>query len=295
MKCLHPYCPNGDGHTSWNEVLDNPDLRLRAAEKSKFAPLLSGATTLGSGAAIVVSAAIMNSQPFKRVLDACPCLFAQLKIKVTPAAVIHLCELTLNSRITSTNACDAFDIQHPNTLSSFRYPPQVHGASGGDIMERLCSEILTNHGIPEAKLSSGGWPEWRNPSHISLNYGKFHALKLYGDILIPCAPHNLLVSVKSEAARERLLVSGNRLESIGFGFFNKPAEFWTESRMNLTKRWGFSAIYMPQSTLTEIERHLADKGTSDYALNINGKPLYRSIENFGADVLNVAGKISIEL
>ena len=73
----------------------------------------------------------------------------------------------------------------------------------------------------------------------------FHAdPQALGDILIPCAPTNLIISVKSEVARERLLYSANSIEGIGFGFFKEPEEFWTSSRMSLYKRMGFTAIYM---------------------------------------------------
>jgi hypothetical protein len=140
-----------------------------------------------------------------------------------------------------------------------------------------------------------GWPEWRSPSHLSLNAGKMTPLKMYGDILIPAAPHNLLISVKSVAARERFLVSGNRLESVGFGFFDDPSEFWSVSRMNLFKRWGFTAIYMPRDTRVAIEDHLISAGNSSFAINVNGRPLYRALDDFGSDMRKVAGRSSLLL
>jgi hypothetical protein len=85
------------------------------------------------------------------------------------------------------------------------------------------------------------------------------------------------------------------LESVGFGFFTQPEEFWTSTRMNLLKRWGFLAIYMPTSTLKLIEAHLSGTGTSSDAININGRPLFRSLSAFGTEMHSVAGKLSIRL
>jgi len=169
------------------------------------------------------------------------------------------------------------------------------GAGGGDIMEALCSEVLDNEGVPHMKVGSDGWPVWGVKTHVSLNSGGFHPLKLYGDILVPCAPHNLLISVKSEAARERFVVSGNRLESIGFGFFSDASEFWTTNRMGLLKRWGFVAVYMPTQTLNAIEARIQSSGTQAHNVNINGRPLYRDLRDFGSDVFRVAGKLSSEI
>ncbi|QSX78936.1 hypothetical protein [Agrilutibacter solisilvae] len=174
----------------------------------------------------------------------------------------------------------------------FLHPPLVAATAGGDIMEALCSEVLSNHGVPHMSLDVEGWPTWSSRAHVSLNTGKLRQLKLYGDFLIPCAPHNLLISVKSEAARERFIVSGNRLESVGFGFFAEPDEFWTSSRMNLMKRWGFVAIYMPDSTLQAILNHLKANNTTSDAININGRPLFRSLSDFGDDMARIAGKVS---
>ena len=120
-------------------------------------------------------------------------------------------------------------------------------------------------------------------------------LKTYGDILIPCAPTNILISVKTETAKERLLVSGNRFESIGFGFFKEPSEFWAESRIKMYKRMGFSVIYMPDTTVQAIYERLNEQGKRDVAININGTNLYRPLHEFGTDMRKVAGKSSLDL
>jgi hypothetical protein len=294
MQCLHPSCPAGNGLSSWEEVVEHPSLKIQQRYKGEVLDFLEPIGTLDTMAHNTEST-LLTSTYFKRLLDSCPCLFAQLDVRVTAKAVVHLCETTLGAKITSANVYDAFMIQHPATDRNYSYSPRISGAGGGDIMEALCSEVLSNHGIPEMTSDSNGYPEWKSQSHLSLNGGKMTRLKLYGDLLIPAAPHNILVSVKSETARERFVLSGNRLESVGFGFFNDPSEFWTENRMNLLKRWGFIAVYMPQNTLRTIETKLEEKGICKMAININGEPLYRPLECFGDDMYRIAGKLSMNL
>ena len=270
-----------------------PELRIQNSYKADILKYLNQISHLGNGPTIGLE---KLSAPFRRLLALCPCLYSQIGIKVTPSAIVHLCEITLSAPIDSSNVNDAFEIQHPDKPERpYLYPPAVSGADGGSIMEELCSETLNNHDIPLATIDKDKWPAWRSRCHINLNSGRYRDLKLYGDILVPAAPHNILISVKSQAARERFVVSGNRLESVGFGFFNEPNEFWTANRMNLLKRWGFSAVYMPVETLEKIMDHLSSKGTSDQAININGNPLYRPLEDFGKDIFRVAGRLSIDL
>lgn len=281
------------GLSSWTEVVNHDSLGIQEHRKRAIIDILTPIGELGSNHHI--EHRILTSAPFERLLAACPCLYAQLEAKVTASAVVHLCEVTLNQVIRSENVYDAFLIQHPSNGEHFRYPPRMPGASGGDIMEKLCSEVLTNHGVPIMDLDAIGWPMWGHKHHLSLNDGAMRDLKLYGDILIPCAPHNLLISVKSEAARERFVVSGNRLESVGFGFFNDASEFWTQNRIRMLKRWGFLAVYMPSGTHNEIIAHLATEGHNGQNQNINGTPLFRSLEQFGPDMERVAGKLSMSL
>jgi hypothetical protein len=295
MRCMHPFCPNGEGLENWAAVVESPELKISARHQEGILQALDQVSHL-NGSRHVVDEQLMNSAPFGRILEASPCLYAQLAKRVTPKAVVHLCEVTLGQSINSRNVFDAFKIQHPNNRDfDFLHPPVTPGAGGGDIMEQLCSEVLTNHGVPHAELDAAGWPVWASKSHISLNTGRMTALKLYGDILVPMAPHNLLISVKSEAARERFVVSGNRLESVGFGFFNDASEFWTTNRMNLIRRWGFSAVYMPAPTLLALEAKLSSTGRGSQAININGRRLFRPLEEFGDDIYRVAGCLSIEL
>lgn len=71
--------------------------------------------------------------------------------------------------------------------------------------------------------------------------------------------------------------------------------FWTESRMRLYKRMGFSAIYMPTQTLADVQNQLRKNGTESAALNVNGTALYRAIVDFPVDMLRVAGRSVLAL
>ena len=284
-----------NGAADWISALLDPGANVSSRDRPAVLAALALCGPL-SGQTPPIPSSTRDKACFGRILELAPCLYAQVDRKISARGVVHLCELTLGTSIVSANVFGAFQIQHPSVASQpFAYPPRVPGAGGGDIMEALCAEVLANHGLPAMKLDTDGWPVWSSRAHLSLNGGKMNPLKLYGDILLPAAPHNILVSVKSEAARERFIVSGNRLESIGFGFFNEADEFWTVNRMNLLKRWGFVAVYMPQKTLTEIADELSKRSHSQYAININGRPLYRPLESFGADMARVAGRLTIDL
>jgi hypothetical protein len=171
----------------------------------------------------------------------------------------------------------------------------VPSKEGGTVMEMLCSEVLSSAGIPAMALDQDRWPIWKMPGHVLLNEGRMADLQAFGDIMIPCGPNNLVISVKSEAARERLLYSANSIEGIGFGFFNEAKEFWTDSRMNLYKHMGFSAIYLPDSTHSQIVTRLAQDKTESRAVNVNGTALYRPLTTFTADMLKVVGRHSLLL
>ena len=145
-------------------------------------------------------------------------------------------------------------------------------------------------------IDGNGWPEWKMPGHIHLNYKKMADLKALGDILVPCAPTNLIISVKSVKARERLLYSANSIEGIGFGFFDEPSEFSSKRRIQLFKRMGFSAIYMPQNTLNALSRLIAARREGiENVQNIYGSALYRSLNDFGDDMRRIVGKSAFDL
>ncbi len=274
MDCIHPHCPNGRGAASWDNVADDPSVKLQAKEKAAFiAHMNAHFGTAPAGAGSVLPSPPVSKAALGRLLRAAPCLFNQLDEPATPRAVLHFCELTLGAPITAANVHDAFLVQHPSQGPPFSPAPLRGCKDGGTIMEMLCSEVLANAGIPPMANNSDRWPIWTMPGHVLLNEGKMARWKALGDILVPCAPTNLVISVKTEAARERLLYSANSIEGIGFGFFSQPNEFWTVSRMTLLKRMGFTAIYMPDSTHAAVMAHLDDQGTRHHATNINGRDL----------------------
>lgn len=297
MLCLHPFCPMGSPASSWAEVLDHPEMKLGGGV-GKTALLGDLDSLFGEGPS---NPAKPRKPPktaaatLKRLLGLCPCLYNQVDTKPSARAIVHLCELTIGDRITDENVSKAFAIQHPKA-PGWSYPPaRPFEGAGGTVMELLCSEVLNSAGIPAMELDASKWPVWQMPGHILLNEGKMNDLQALGDILIPCAPTNLVISVKSEKAKERLLYSANSIEGIGFGFFDTPSEFWSRRRMQLYKRMGFSAIYMPDDTLAKLIAKLDANGDRQYAVNINGTELYRPLTRFCADMKKIVGKSAFDL
>lgn len=296
MDCHHPYCPMRPSPGTWLDVIDLPTMRVRPSDKGPLLALLnSNFSKKPSNPPKHLGVPTPNQGLLKRLLAHCPCLHNQIDVGATARAMVHFCELTLGCRIDATNVHDAFLIQHPGKGPAFDPAPLAPGGDGGTIMEFLCSEVLRSVGIPPMKLDGQNWPIWQMPGHVLLNEGKMNALRAFGDILIPCAPTNLVISVKSEAARERLLYSSNAIEGIGFGFFKEPEEFWTESRMALYKRMGFSVIYMPEETHNAVISHVRRAKTERHAVNINGTELYRPLNMFGEDMKRVIGRSSMKL
>ena len=290
----------GAGAGNWDEVAEivvPPRAPARARKVADLAAALNRDFNLPPGAiatALPVPTRVRGH--FQSLLNLCPCLVTQLDSPVSASAVVHLCELTLGARISSANIGQAFAIQHPNGRA-WRYPPsRVPTAGVGEISELLCSDLLENEGVPRMGLNPDKWPDWRVPGHALLNKGALRDLRALGDILIPCAPTNLLISVKTESARERLLYSANSIEGIGFGFFNQADEFVTRRRIQLFKRMGFSAIYMPDDTLVQIEAELARRG-EDIAdvQNIYGTQLYRPHSIFTSDMRRIVGRSAFDL
>lgn len=292
MQCLHPFCPMGNGHTGWAEVVDEPYMRLTGKRRTNVLSALDAYFSAAPTGTPIKQPPPAAGETLGRLFELCPCLFTQIDERITASGVVHLCELTLGEPITSANAYQAYLVQHPKEGPPFKYPANRLSERGGDVMEMLCSEVLTNAGIPAMVARRGEWPVWRMPGHILMNNGNMQVLKALGDVLIPCAPTNLIVSVKTEAAKERLLYSANSIEGIGFGFFKHAKEFWTTSRMMLFKRMGFAAIYLPDHVCAAIWSKLATESREQYAVNINGTALYRPLSTFGDDMNKVVGKSS---
>jgi len=124
---------------------------------------------------------------------------------------------------------------------------------------------------------------------ISINsgYGKLPGdWKWVGDFYIESIPFNVIVSVKSFKAKERLLSSGsgNYLSpTIGFGLFNDSSEF----KFNRVAKYpfrAFIAIYMPIDTYEQLEADVQS------LKNINNRPFIRKIEDFPRDLLSAKDK-----
>jgi hypothetical protein len=297
MRCFHPHCPmQTPGSTAgWAEVVEVPEMGVRIGQKAALRTALNRRFNVApSDPPVARKPPTTNRALMRRLLALCPCLYNQIDAPPTPRAIIHFCEMAIKAPITSSNVHNAFLAQHPRA-PKFSPSPIQSCSDGGTVMEMLCSEVLNSHGIPEMKMDIDDWPVWTMPGHVLMNQGRMNALRALGDIMIPCAPTNLVISVKSEAARERLLYSANSIEGIGFGFFNQPSEFWTVSRMSLFKRMGFSAIYMPDGTHKQIVDHLKIAETERHAVNINGSSLYRPLTQFGGDMRRVIGRSSMLL
>lgn len=104
--------------------------------------------------------------------------------------------------------------------------------------------------------------------------------KWLGDFSIMGSPFNLIVSVKSFKAKERLLASGSGnilTPVVGWGLFNDQAEWHSERAISYLFR-AFLAIYMPNNLLSRIPKD------SRKIKNINGKPFLRKLDVFMNDL-----------
>jgi hypothetical protein len=146
-------------------------------------------------------------------------------------------------------------------LSQRNQQNKIHEKTTGTISERLCELALRSKvdGIYRRVTNEWNW---------------------MADFSILGHPFNLLISVKSFKAKERLLVSGsgNILSpTVGWGLFDDPSE-WTESRTRLYLFRAFIAIYMP----TQLYDQIAE--ASKAVRNINGKPFLRRVDDFMNDL-----------
>ncbi|MHA2219982.1 MAG: hypothetical protein ACXACY_29170 [Candidatus Hodarchaeales archaeon] len=104
--------------------------------------------------------------------------------------------------------------------------------------------------------------------------------KWLGDFSIFGSPFNIIVSVKSFKAKERLMASGSGgilTPTVGWGLFDDPSE-WGKDRVISYLHRAFIAIYLPKTTLRRIPR------SSRNIKNINGKPFLRKLDNFMSDI-----------
>ena len=163
-------------------------------------------------------------------------------------------------------------------LDSFNKEELFSVSTTGTISERICGWAL------DAALPDG---YFRNTSNED---------KWLGDYIMLGAPFNVVISVKSYKAKERLLVSGSGsllVPTIGWGLFDDPNEFKLERLKNYLYR-GFIAIYMPKSTLKLLD------SDSKKLENTHKEIFIRPIENLISDIRKSKikkkfGKTSIEV
>ena len=147
-------------------------------------------------------------------------------------------------------------------LDSFNKEELFSVSTTGTISERICGWAL------DAALPDG---YFRNTSNED---------KWLGDYIMLGAPFNVVISVKSYKAKERLLVSGSGsllVPTIGWGLFDDPTEFKLERLKNYLYR-GFIAIYMPKSTLKLLDND------SKKLENTHKEIFIRPIENLISDI-----------
>lgn len=104
--------------------------------------------------------------------------------------------------------------------------------------------------------------------------------KWIGDFSILGNPFNLIISVKSFKAKERLMSSGsgNILSpTVGWGLFDDISE-WSEQRIKSYLFRAFIAIYMLKDLYNKLLQSSKDK------LNINNKKFIRTIDTFITDL-----------
>jgi len=140
----------------------------------------------------------------------------------------------------------------------------------GNISERLC-----RYGLEAATAGPNGGTFERMPRYW----------KWVGDFYLLGDPFNLIVSVKSFKAKERLLASGsgNLLSpTVGWGLFDQPDEFSYDRVLSYAYR-GFTAIYAPAALIQALPANVAG------FTNINGHALMRDLANFVPDVQHSMG------
>jgi hypothetical protein len=143
----------------------------------------------------------------------------------------------------------------------------IAGNVTGNISERLC-----RYGLQAAVAGPNG--------------GSFQTMpqrwKWVGDFYLEGHPFNVIISVKSFKARERLLASGsgNLLSpTIAWGLFDNAAEFSYNRVVSYAYR-AFVAIYAPATLFQSLPEPVLS------FTNVNGRPLLRNLSHFVADIRN---------
>ncbi|CAG5081436.1 hypothetical protein [Parvicella tangerina] len=159
-----------------------------------------------------------------------------------------------------------------NSLQAINNQAAIHQKTTGTISERLC-EFGLQAAVPNFYKKIGN--DWNWMADFSI----------YGH------PFNLLISVKSFKAKERLIVSGsgnNLSPTIGWGLFNDPDE-WTLDRVKSYLYRSFVAIYMPISLYTQLAQPVRE------LKNINGNLFIRDLGLFIQDLRKATQNNSIDI
>lgn len=157
-----------------------------------------------------------------------------------------------------------------NYLQAINAQNPIPASTTGNISERLC-----RFGLEAAVAGPNGGTFDRMPDYW----------KWVGDFYLLGDPFNLIVSVKSFAARERLLASGsgNLLSpTVGWGLFNEPAEFSYDRLVSYAYR-GFIAIYAPAALIQALPANALE------FTNINGNPLMRDLATMVPNIQQTMG------
>lgn len=159
-----------------------------------------------------------------------------------------------------------------NTLQQINAQQAINAKTTGTISERLC-EFGLKASVPNIyEKITGSW-NWMADFSV------------YGH------PFNLLISVKSFKAKERLLVSGsgnNLSPTIGWGLFDDPNE-WRLERVKSYLYRSFIAIYMPANLYNQLPVNVQSIN------NINGNPFIRDLSSFIIDIRSAINNNSINI
>lgn len=153
-------------------------------------------------------------------------------------------------------------------LQKINKKSSINVKTTGTISERLCELALESEVGELYKRIGTDW-NWM------------------ADFAVYGHPFNLLISVKSFKAKERLLASGsgNNLSPIvGWGLFDDYKEWSNTKRVEAYLYRSFLAIYMPHNLLSQLHQSIRD------IKNINGRPFLRDLGAFPGDLKNALVK-----
>tara|TARA_B110000046_G_scaffold182176_1_gene215636 strand:+ start:844 stop:1437 length:594 start_codon:yes stop_codon:yes gene_type:complete len=159
-----------------------------------------------------------------------------------------------------------------NALNILNAQQAINPKTTGTISERLC-EFGLKAAVPNFYKNIGN--DWNWMADFSV----------YGH------PFNLLISVKSFKAKERLLVSGsgnNLSPTIGWGLFDDLAE-WSLDRVKRYLFRSFIVIYMPTPLYNQLDPNVIAIN------NINGNPFIRELNTFVLDLRNATVNNAIDI